>query len=88
MLSHYFDTFFAEKNVPSTTWELTDYQGTTHIVCSDVIMEAIKAAPEHEQIQIRDVLVKLDFANADITSFLKHLAQGMIDVWAEGDSES
>jgi len=87
MLSQYFDTFFAEKEIPYTSWALEDDQGMTHIVDSAVIIEAIKAAPEHEQVEIRNVLTKLDFYNANITDFLKHLAQGMINLWAEGGCE-
>ena len=88
MLNDYFDTFFSEKNLLLTTWELQDNQGTNHIVSSDVIIEAIKAAPDHEQEQIRDVLVKIDFVNGDVLDFLQHLAQGMINLWADGGHET
>ena len=86
-LSQYFENFFSEKEIPYTSWELEDHQGVTHIIDSDVIIETIKVAPEHEQVEIRNVLTKLDFYNADITDFLKHLAQGMINLWAERKCE-
>lgn len=87
MLSAYFDRFFTEKNLPTVTWELQDPQGTIHIINSDIIIEAIKAAPDHEQAYIRDILVKIDFANGDVLHFLQHLAQGMVNLWAESQAE-
>jgi hypothetical protein len=40
----------------------------------EVIIDTIKQAPKHEQAQIKNVLIAIDFKNGDIMHFFKHLA--------------
>jgi len=77
--SSYFDLFFAEKDIPFVQWELTDSKGVDHIINNEVVIEAIKGTSGEEKKKIEDVLRRLDFANADINDFLKHLAHGLIE---------
>lgn len=74
----YFDRFFDEKEIPFQSFEVEDSQGRTHYLDTEVVIENIKAAPQGEKEQVRNVLVRLDFNNAPIVPFLKHLAEGLV----------
>lgn len=41
------------------------------------VLEAIKQAPSHEQDAIKIMLIRIDFANASVLDYLKHLAQAI-----------
>lgn len=69
--------FFSEKNLPSVVFQIP-FQGVTHFVESEFVIELIYLAPASEQNQIYKKLVYLDFRNANILDFLKHLAKGYI----------
>lgn len=73
----WFDTFLEEKQIPFAQWEI-EFRGETHIINSDVVIEAIKGAPAREQDGIKAMLVRIDFANADVLGYFKHLAQALI----------
>jgi hypothetical protein len=74
----WFDRFLDEKSIPYASWEIPDQAGTTHFIDSDVVVEHIKVAPDHEQSKIKDILVKIDFRNGDVNHFFKHLATGLV----------
>lgn len=78
-----FDTFFQEKDIPFTEWEI-EYDGQIHYITSDVVIEAILSSRGQERTQIAGVLFKLDFHNAPILDYLKHLATCMIKHRFEG----
>jgi len=77
--AQWFKTFDEEKQTPYASWELSAKDGTPHFINSDVVKEAILSAPANEQEQLRDMLVRLDFANADINDFYRHLAQALVN---------
>ena len=72
-------TFFAEKNLPEVAWELFDTEGVTHWIGSDVVIEAIHGTQGAERKAIEGMIRKLDFHNADINDYLRHLAQGLVN---------
>jgi len=74
----WFETFLAEKALPIKSWEIEDASGTVHFIDSEVVIEAIKGAPANEQAQIKDTIVKIDFANGDVNHFFGHLAKGLV----------
>ena len=78
----YFDRFFEEKDLEPQGWAIPDPldETVTHIIDSDYVIDAIKIAPSKEQKAVRDMLVRLDFANQPIMPYLKHLAECMIKV--------
>ena len=78
----YFDRFFREKNLPVCSWEIMDGD-TVHFINSDVVIEAIKGAPQHEQAAIKKMLIRIDFANGDVLDYLKHLATALVKVYLE-----
>lgn len=75
----YLETFFEEKNVPSESWSVVDADCLVHVFSSEVVIEAILGAPDHEQEQIADILRKIDFHNGDVNHFLKHLSQALAE---------
>jgi hypothetical protein len=42
-----------------------------------IVLDAIKKAPLHEQSGIKNMLVRIDFANADPLKYFGHLAQAL-----------
>lgn len=78
----YFDRFFREKNLPFVAWEIMDGV-TAHFIDSEVVIEAIKGAPQHEQAAIKKTLIRIDFANGDVMDYLKHLATALVKVYSE-----
>lgn len=75
----YLKTFFEEKEIRQESYELTAPDGMTHILDTDVVIEAIHNAPASEQTQIAAMLRKIDFKNGDVNHFLKFLAQQMVN---------
>ncbi len=72
----WFETFLEEKNLPYICWDIEGPWGL-HVIDSDVVIEAIKGAPAHEQRGIKAMIVKIDFLNGDVLDFFKHLAQAL-----------
>jgi len=72
-------TFFEEKDLPFAQWDIEGSDGGFNIISNEVVIEAIHGAPLQEQKSIQSVLRKLDFANADVNDFLKHLAKGLVE---------
>ena len=69
--------FFEEKEIPFTSWEI-EYNGQTHFIDSDVVIEAILASQGNERNKIAGTLFALDFKNASIVDYLRYLAECMI----------
>lgn len=74
------DTFIEEKGIDlEDHFELTDFEGTHHIMPYGVVIEHIKGANKQEQEDIRTIIVKIDFKNGDVRHFFRHLAQAIVD---------
>lgn len=71
------ETFFEEKGIPYTHWEI-EHNGQTNFIDSDVVIEAILSTEGTERRKIADTLSALDFANASIVHYLRFLAECMI----------
>lgn len=74
----YLQTFFEEKQIAFTAFEIKDKNHTTHFINTDVVIEFIMASPQHEQEQIASILRKIDFKNGSVLHFLKYLAHGLV----------
>lgn len=71
------DTFISEKGIDlEETFEVEGPSGMNFIPYG-VIIEHMKIAPPQEQAAIKDTMVKLDFKNADIRGFLRHLGKAI-----------
>lgn len=79
MPTQYLRDFFAEKEIPEVTWELTAEDGTWHHMPNTVVVEHIALCGVEEANKIGDVLRKIDFANGDPNHFFKHLAGAIIN---------
>jgi hypothetical protein len=73
----YFNNFFEEKQLPYEMFEI-EHQGQAHLIDTDFVIELIKGAPQAEQKQIRNTLVKIDFVNGNVNHFLKFLAESFV----------
>ena len=71
------DAFVTEKGIdPEETFDVEGDSGTNTIPYG-VIFEHMKIAPPNEQKAIKDKMVMLDFKNADIKDFLRHLGKAI-----------
>lgn len=71
------DRFVSEKELDTEhTFEVEGTSGPNFIPLA-VVVEHIKIATAQEQKQIKDVLVKIDFANGNVMHFFNHLAQAI-----------
>lgn len=71
------DTFTAEKGLDlEQVFTVKGASGENHIPLGCVV-EAIKSAPAHEQVGIKNMIVKIDFRNGDVTRYFAHLAQAI-----------
>ncbi len=75
----YLETFFAEKDLPLVQWEITGDDGAWNLISNEVVIETILTAARFEQEQIARMLRRLDFANADVNHFLRHLAGALVN---------
>lgn len=71
------ETFFNEKQVPYTSWEI-EHNGVMHFIDSDVVIQAILESQGVERCKIAGTLFALDVRNASIVDYLHFLAKAMI----------
>lgn len=71
------DTFLTEKGIDlEATMDVVGKSGL-NIIPVGVLVDHIKAAPEHEQAAIKTTIVRIDFLNGDVLHFFKHIAQAI-----------
>lgn len=71
------DTFLDEKGIDlEDSFTVQGPSGTNHM-SYEIIVEHMKIAPSSEQAKLKDMLVKLDFKNADIKDYLRHLGKAI-----------
>lgn len=73
----YFERFFDEKDLPERIFEVKSPNGTVNQIPNQVVIEHIKQSSGSERKQLKEMLMRLDFHNADINDFLEHLAQAL-----------
>lgn len=78
MSKTYLSNFFLEKEIPYQLFEITDSEGLTHFIDTEVVTEAIFNASSREQQVITQTLRKLDFHNQPIGEYLKFLATVLV----------
>jgi|GEM_PF-1529114 len=79
----YLKRFFEEKDIENTQYEITDSNGCLHLFDNTVVIDSIMNTSEPEQVQIENVLRKIDFRNGSIQHFLKYLAEVMVLQWSK-----
>ena len=71
------NTFIEEKNINlEDTFEVEGPSGT-NVIPYGVIVEHILIAPKHEQANIKNVIVNIDFRNGDVKHFFRHLGKAI-----------
>ena len=71
-------TYMEEKGVDDfETFEFT-YNGDKHIFDYGYVIKAILLSSKEEQRAIKEMLVKFDFVNADVKSYLRHLSKALV----------
>lgn len=75
--TQWLDTFLSEKGIDLETSIEVEGASGTNFMCYENVVDAIKATGAKEQAAIKNVMVKLDFNNQDIGTYLKHLAQAI-----------
>lgn len=75
--AEYFENFFNEKEIRYEEWTI-EHNGQLHFIDTDFVIELIKGTSGNEAKQIRDILIKIDFMNGNVSHFLRHLAEGYI----------
>ena len=71
------DTLIEEKEIDLRDHFEIEKDEQLHIFDYGYIVEAIKLAPTHEKKAIQNMIVRIDFANGDITHYFRHLAQAL-----------
>lgn len=75
--NQWIDTFVSEKGIDLDHVLEAEGPSGVNFMPVQILIDAIKAAPASEQVQIRTVIVKLDFANAPVLPFFAHLAKAL-----------
>jgi hypothetical protein len=71
------DVFIEEKGIDTEhLLEVVGPSGTNWIPV-ECLLDAIKAAPPHEQEAIKTMIVKIDFVNGNVLDYFEHLAQAI-----------
>ena len=76
-MNNFFTTFFNEKNLDFQYYSVESANGTTNLIPSTVVIDAIKHTKGQEAAHIKNTLIKIDFFNGDIHNYLQHLAQAL-----------
>ncbi len=86
---HWLDTFLSEKGLDLEGEFEFELDGQTHVMPYAVVIEAMHGCPASEKKGIKNMLVKIDFANGDVLDYLRHLGKGLaINQGHGGDMES
>jgi hypothetical protein len=75
--NEWLDVFLDEKNLDAEEVIVVEGPSGPNHLPIGVLVEHIKIASVKEQCGIKEMLVKLDFHNADIRLYLKHLAKAI-----------
>ena len=71
------DTLINEKGIdPEWNFAVEGPSGLNHM-CYQHVIDAIKTTSAAEQAGIKNMLVRIDFANGSVMDYLKHLAKAI-----------
>ncbi len=73
----YFKTLLEEKGISLDTPIEVEGASGTNFMSVGIVLEHILIAPKREQEAIRTMCIKIDFHNASILDYFKHLAQAI-----------
>lgn len=73
----YLTAFFNEKEIPVQIFRIEE-KNNIHYIDTNYVIETIMNTSDGEQIQIVNILRKIDCKNGSILHFLKYLAQRVV----------
>jgi len=76
-MKNWINTLIEEKGLNIHTTIDVEGKSGLNIIPLGVVVEHILIAPQHEQNQIKNTLVKIDFHNGDVMHFLTFLAKAI-----------
>ncbi len=77
VFDEWLDVFIKEKGIDLDKVFTVRGPSGTNRVPYGVVIEHMKIAPKHEQRQLKNMLVKLDFRNSSIEKYLEHLGKAI-----------
>lgn len=82
----YLRRYFAEtdKVDNEAMFEFEDSTGNWHLMPYGTVIEAIMSAPQSEQEKIASMIRRIDFANGDVTDYLRHLGRALAEMALKG----
>lgn len=75
--NNWLDTFVDEKGLNREAIIEVEGKSGLNIIPLQILLDAIKGAPENEQAGIKKMIVLIDFKNADVMRYFSHLAQAI-----------
>lgn len=70
-------TFIEEKRIDTDQMIEVEGRSGTNWIPVGCLVEAMVAAPTHEQRGIREMIVRIDFQNGDVMRYFRHLARAI-----------
>ena len=75
--TNWLETFISEKDFDLDAMFEVEGDSGANMMDYNVVVQAIMAANSAEQEGIKKMLVKIDFMNADVGRYFRHLAQAI-----------
>jgi len=76
-IANWLDTFISEKGLDIDQYFEIDGPSGVNMINYHHVLQIIKSAPIQEQRAIKMMMISLDFNNADIAKYFRHLAQAI-----------
>lgn len=70
-------TFIDEKGIDLEATMTVEGPSGPNVIPVACLVEAMNAAPAHEQAGIKNMIVRIDFKNADVMGYFQHLARAI-----------
>ena len=78
--NNWLDKFLEEKGIQLEESFTIEVDGVSHLFDYESIVEQIKNASKEQQDKIRETIVKIDFYNANVKDYFKHIATGLAKI--------
>lgn len=75
--ARWLDTFIDEKGIDLEHTLVAEGESGTNWIPVAVLIDMMKATTPKEQAGIKNMLVRIDFRNAEVLPYLQHLAQAV-----------
>lgn len=75
--NNWLDTFVEEKELDTDFMIEVEGASGTNFIPLQIVLDTIKQTSKQEQKKIKNIIVKIDFANGDVMHFFTHLAKAL-----------